>query len=53
MHAYIRPCDGVTVLARRALTGLALLNLITFAALGLAEPFPEPEGAGLTSFAIK
>jgi hypothetical protein len=28
MLAYIRPCGGVTV-ARRALMGLALLNLIT------------------------
>jgi hypothetical protein len=34
MRAYIRPCDGVTVLHARALMGLALPNLITFAALG-------------------
>jgi len=54
MRAYIRPCDGVTVLHARALMGLALLNLITFAALGLLPSrFPGSEGAGQTSFAIK
>jgi hypothetical protein len=50
MRAYIRPCGGVTAL--HALMGLALLNLITFAAFVAPSRIPESEGAGLTSFAI-
>jgi hypothetical protein len=36
IHSALRWRDCI---ARRALMGLALLNLITFAALGVAEPF--------------